>query len=277
MGALAFEHVLDRDQAVLRAGSVGDAEIVGDVAEQHDVDVFEHSSANVVSLGADQLLGDAGPEADGALQMLALHHLLHGQRGHDVQRHAGVVPFAVSGRAFDHGLMPGHAGFLRRLRNIVDVGAERDDRLALAPGGDPGGGNAGDVAIDLEAFFFENAGEVFGCLEFLEAELAEAEDAVDHDLRLLLHGVDLAGEVGLHGGFFIGGDLGLSQSAGGAEEQRESEFAHSGGVLLPVLFSLSREGGSLGTSSRGSSAVDGWEETNSTQQVGHCRLRRIRD
>ncbi len=100
---------------------------------------------------------------------------------------------------------------------------------------------------------------------------------IDHDLRLLLHGVDLAGEVGLHGGFFIGGDFGLRQSAGGAEEQRESEFAHSGGVLLPVLFSLSREGGSLGTSSRGSSAVDGWEETHSTQQVGHCRLRRIRD
>ncbi len=179
------------------------------MAEQHDVDVLEHPGANVVGLGADQLLGDAGPELDGALQMLALHHFLHRERGDDVQRHAGVVAFAVARRAFDHRIMIGDAGFLRSLRNIVDIGAERDDGLALAPGGDPGGGNSGDAALDLEAFLFENAGEVFRSFEFLEAEFAEAEDAIDHDLRLLLHGVDLAGEVGLHGGFFFGCDLGL--------------------------------------------------------------------
>ena len=34
------------------------------------------------------------------------------------------------------------AGLLRGLRNIVDIGAERDHRLALAPGRHPGGGNA---------------------------------------------------------------------------------------------------------------------------------------
>ncbi len=38
-------------------------------------------------------------------------------------------------------------------------------------------------------------------------KLAEAEDAIHHDLRLLLHGVDLAGQIGFHGGFFFRRDL----------------------------------------------------------------------
>ena len=174
-------------------GSPGDAEVGGDVREQADVDVLEHAGANVVGLGADQFLGDAGPQADGALQMLALHHFLHRERGQDVERHAGVVAFAVSGRAFDHRLVPADAGLLRGLRDIVDIGAERDDGLSRAPAGHPRGGNSGNAALDLEAFLLQNAGEVLGGLEFLEAEFAEAEDAIHHDLRLLLHGVDLAG------------------------------------------------------------------------------------
>ena len=77
--AFAFEHVFDGNQAVLAAGSVGDAEVVGDVREQADVDVLEHSGADVVGFGADQFLGDAGPELEGAVEMLALHHFFDGE------------------------------------------------------------------------------------------------------------------------------------------------------------------------------------------------------
>ena len=45
----------------------------------------------------------------------------------------GVVAFAVPGRAFDDRIVVGDAGLLRRLRDAVDVRAERDDRLARAP------------------------------------------------------------------------------------------------------------------------------------------------
>ena len=124
-------------------------------------------------------------------------------RGQDIERHAGVVAFAVAGRALDDGLVPGDAGLLRSLRDIVDVRTQRDHRLAFAPGGQPGGRNAGDAALDLEAFLLQNSGEILGGFEFLEAQLAEAEDAVDHHLRLLLHAVDGAGEIGLNGGLFF--------------------------------------------------------------------------
>ena len=106
--------------------------------------------------------------------------------------------------------------------------AQRDHRLARPPGGDPRGGNAGHAALDLEAFLLQNAGEVLRGLEFLEAQLAEAEDAVHHHLRLLLHGVDLAGQVGLHGGFFLGSDFGLRQEREYAGEYTEG---HEHGCL----------------------------------------------
>ena len=135
---------------------------------------------------------------------------------------AGVVAFAVAGRAFDHRLVPADAGLLRSLRDVVDIGAERDHRLAGSPRRHPRGGNAGDAALDLEAFLLENAGEVLRGLELLEPELAEAEDAIDHDLRLLLHGVDLAGEVGLHGGLPFRRGLRLCKRADRAEQENEN-------------------------------------------------------
>ena len=62
------------------------------------------------------------------------HDLLHRQRGHDVHRLTGVVALAVARAAFDDRLVLGDARLLRCLRNAVDVRAERDDRLAGAPG-----------------------------------------------------------------------------------------------------------------------------------------------
>ena len=60
---------------------------------------------------------------------------------------AGVVPLAVTGRAFDHRIVIRDARLLRRLRNAVDVGAERDHRLARSPRRDERGRNAGDAFL----------------------------------------------------------------------------------------------------------------------------------
>ena len=54
-------------------------------------------------------------------------------------------------------------------------------------------GHAGDAAFDLEAVLLENAGQVLRRLELLEAELAEAEDLIDHLLRHHVHRVDVGG------------------------------------------------------------------------------------
>ena len=47
----------------------------------------------------------------------------------------------------------------------------------------PRGRNAGDAALNREAFLLEDAGQVALRLELLEAELAEAEHRIDHLLR----------------------------------------------------------------------------------------------
>ena len=66
-----------------------------------------------------------------------------------------------------------------------------DDGLARAPRSDPCSGNTGDALFDLEALFLENAGEVFRRLNLLKAELAKAENHVDHDLSFFRHAIDV--------------------------------------------------------------------------------------
>src|SRR6185436_3638196 len=144
-----------------------------------------------VGLRADELLGGAGPDADRAGQLLALHDLLHRERRGDVHRLAGVVAFAVSGRAFDHRLVPRDRRLLRRLRDAVDVRAERDHGLARSPRRHERGGNAGDAFLHREAVLLEDVDQVAVGLEFLEAELAVAEDLVDHLLRELRAAFDV--------------------------------------------------------------------------------------
>ena len=94
------------------------------------------------------------------MQVLALHHFFDGECRDDVQRDAGVVAFAMTRRAFDDGIVIADAGLLRRLRDIVDIGAERDHRLAFAPTGDPGGRDAGVVALDFETILFEDPAQI---------------------------------------------------------------------------------------------------------------------
>ena len=149
--ALALEVVLDRHQAVSRAVAPRDAEVVADVREEDDVHVLEDARAHEVGLGPEQLLRHARPELERAGEVLALHDLLDRDRGGDVQRHAGVVPFAVTGRALDHRIVIRDARLLRGLGNAVDVGPERDHRLARSPGRHPRRRDARDPALDREA------------------------------------------------------------------------------------------------------------------------------
>ena len=136
--------------------------------------------------------------------MLALHHFLDRHGGDDVQRHAGVVAFAVAGRAFDDRIVTGDAGLLRGLRNIVDIGAERDHRLASPHDATHAVGMPAMPRSILKPSFSRMPVRYLRGFEFLKAELAEAEDAIDHHLRLLLHVVDFAGEVGFHAASFSG-------------------------------------------------------------------------
>ena len=124
-----------------------DAEVVADVREERDVDILEEPVAHEVRLGADQLFRGARPDADRAGQLLALHDLLHRDRRRDVHGLAGVVAFAVARRAFDHRRVVGDARLLRRLRDAVDVGAQRDHRLARSPRRHERRRNAGDAFL----------------------------------------------------------------------------------------------------------------------------------
>ena len=197
MRGLARERELDRDEARALAVAPGHAEIVADVREERDVDILEESAADEVGLGADQFLRGARPDPNRARQLLALHDLLHGDRRRDVHRLPGVVALAVAGRAFDHRRVVGDARLLRRLRDAVDVGAQRDHRLARAPRRHERGRDTGDALLDGEPVLLQHVDQVAVRLDLLKSELGEAEDRIDHLLREVLHRVDVLERVSL--------------------------------------------------------------------------------
>ena len=126
VGALALEPEDRRDQGERGLVAPRDAELVADVGEEIRVDVLEYSRSHEERLSRDLLLGDARPEHERAANLLAHHHVLHGERGEDVQRHTAVVPFAVSGRARYESRARRHARRLVRLRDAVDVRPQCD-------------------------------------------------------------------------------------------------------------------------------------------------------
>ena len=193
----AGERILDGHEP--RAADLPPArrEACADVREQHRVDSVEPAVAHEPGFRGEQLLGDARPNHDRAGQALALHDLLHGERGDDVHGLAGVVTFAVARCAVDHRLPIADARQLRRFRNAVDVGAERDDGLAAAPRRPPRRRHARDAGLDFEAVLFEQAGQIALRLELLERELGEREQAVDDLLRQLLRRIDRRDRFGL--------------------------------------------------------------------------------
>ena len=68
-------------------------------------------------------------------------------------------------------------------------------RLARSPGRHERRRNAGDAFLDREAVLLQDVDQVAVGLEFLEAELAEAEDGVHHLLGEVLHRVDVGDRV----------------------------------------------------------------------------------
>ena len=93
-----------------------------------------------------------------------------------------VVTLAVPGAALDERLAVGDSRHLRRLRDAVDVAAERDHGAPGAPARYPAAGDAGHAELDVEALRLEELRDVALGLELLESELGEAVQAVDHAL-----------------------------------------------------------------------------------------------
>src|SRR6185369_8138129 len=114
------------------------------------VDVLEDAGTDEKGLARELFFGDTGPKHDRPGNLVPRHDVFHGERGDDVERHTAVVAFTVAGGAGNHDIVRGGGRLLIRLRNAVDVRAERDDRRSLAPSGHPGGGYAGDAAFDGE-------------------------------------------------------------------------------------------------------------------------------
>src|SRR5262249_2459523 len=153
--ALTPESVLDRDEAVARGRSVGGGEIAVDVGEERGVHALEAAVAYIVRLRPELLLSHAGPEPESTRNALPLHGPLHHERWGDIERLARVVPLAVPRSSFDERRVKRHARFLRRLRNAVDVAADRDHGLARTPCRHPRRRDAGDALLDREAILLE--------------------------------------------------------------------------------------------------------------------------
>ena len=153
--------------------------------------------AHQVCLGPELLFTDARPELDRARELGSLHQPFDRNRGRDVEGLTRIMALAVSRRAIDQRFVTSDARFLRSLGDAVDVGAERDHRLARSPGRHPGRRNARDAAFDREAFLLEDLGQILRGLELLKPQLREAEDHVIHDLASLLHRFDLVDDLPL--------------------------------------------------------------------------------
>ncbi len=104
------------------------------------------------------------------------------------------MSLAVPRCALYEGRPIGDARPLRRLWDTVDVSTQRDDGRTRAPGGHPGRGDAGHASFDLEPVLFEDLRDIPLGLVLLEAELREAEDAVNHLLGEVSTALDVDGD-----------------------------------------------------------------------------------
>ncbi len=119
---------------------------------------------------------------------MLLHHALRRNGADDVDRSSTVVPLTVPRAAGDQRVVVGDARALRCFGQAVDIAHEADDGAPGSPRRDVAGRHAGTAHLDLEAFLAKDVGDVLGGQVFLKTEFGEREDAVDHDLRQLLHG-----------------------------------------------------------------------------------------
>ena len=120
-----------------------------------------------------------------------LHQFLEHERRRDVHGHPGVVPFAMTGSAFDHGIVIGDAWFLRGSGDTVDVGDESNHWLAGTVSRDPSRRNSRHATFDRKSVFLQQARHILRSLNFLKAQFAEAKNLIHHLLDELLPGVHL--------------------------------------------------------------------------------------
>jgi hypothetical protein len=97
------------------------------------------------------------------------------------------VSLTVAWRTFNHRRVIGDARLLRCLRDAVDVGAERYYRLAGPPRRHEGRRDARDAFLYGESVLLQDVDQITVRLDFLEAELGEAEYRIHHLLREILH------------------------------------------------------------------------------------------
>ena len=162
---------------------------------EHDVHILEHTVPNVKRFCPELLLGHPWPQHQRAREVLPLHDFFHRECRRDNECLPRVVSLAVSGCPHDERIAIRHPWFLRCLRNTVDIGPQRDDRLARTPGCHPRTGYAGDTVLYLEPVLLENIGDVSLGLELLEPELGEAEHAVDHLLGEVAAALNIGGDL----------------------------------------------------------------------------------
>ena len=101
--------------------------------------------------------------------------------------------------ALDERIVISHTGFLRGLRQAIDVGHEANDRLSFSPGRNPDRGHARNAALNLEFLFLQNLCDELGGLRFLESQLGKAENRIDHHLGGVFAGIDTPNSFGFHG------------------------------------------------------------------------------
>ena len=142
---------------------------------QNRVDVVEQAGPGHERLRAAAFLGGRAVEPDRSLNRAATDAVGHregsAQRaGAEQVMAAGVAPVRSLARR------TGGNGLLRQSRQGVELGQNRDDRLARAEGGDEAGRNAGDPARDLEPLLLDEGGEQGRRLRFLVARLGPLPD-----------------------------------------------------------------------------------------------------
>src|SRR5437879_12026915 len=121
-----------------------------------------------VAAAGEQFFGDSGINADSARNIVFLHQALDRYGRCDVHSMAGIMSLAMRRTAGNEWSMIRHTGFLRGLRQPVDIRHETDDRLARAPARDKRRRHSCYAARDAKALFFENARDVGGSFKLLE-------------------------------------------------------------------------------------------------------------
>ena len=154
-----------------------DAEVVADVGEEDDVDVLEHAGAHEVGLGR-----RAAPRRRPATASIVPRQLSRSMiffTAIAAMMFSGMPelwPSPCPGAPSMIGSWYATPGFcdacgMPSMSEPSAITGLPDPHVA-----DPRGRNAGHPSLDREAVLLEDAGEVLRRLEFLEAELAEAED-----------------------------------------------------------------------------------------------------